>query len=203
MDGITATTMVGEPVVFEREGKVFANSRDVATFFDKNHQHVMRDIRKLISLRPELNRSNFGLVELPDGKGELRPAYDMDRDGFTLLAMGFTGEKALDFKLRYIAAFNAMEEALRHQPHATIEPPPHPEHREFPEWPLEEMRTKGQMVNLYRLTYGPPCGQWVMPILGFPVPPKNLITEGRLPLFETETFASVTTITRGMKEAAE
>lgn len=199
MDGISTNTTSADPVVFERHGKVFANSRDVAAFFGKNHQHVMRDIRRLIALRPELNRSNFGLVELPDSKGELRPTYDMDRDGFTLLAMGFTGEAALEFKIRYIGAYNVMEAVLRDQPRATIEPPPHPEHREFPEWPLEEMRTKGQMVNLYRLTYGPPCGQWVMPILGFPTPPKHLITEGR----QLEMFTETITITRGPKTASE
>jgi prophage antirepressor-like protein len=75
---------------------------------------------------------------------------------------------------------------------ATIEPPPYPEKRDFPEWPLEEMRTKGQMVTLYRLNYGPPAAQWVMPQLGFPVPPKHLITEGR----QMELFTESITITR-------
>ena len=74
---------------------------------------------------------------------------------------------------------------------ATIEPPPqHPEHREFPDWPMDEMRTKGRVVDLYRLTYGQPSAQWIMPQLGFPTPPKALITEGRqLELF-TETANS-------------
>jgi prophage antirepressor-like protein len=84
-------------------------------------------------------------------------------------------------------------------PKATIEPPPHPEHREFPEWPLEEMRTKGQMVTLYRLTYGPPSGQWIMPILGFPQPPKHLITEGR----QMDLFTETITITRGPRQEDE
>lgn len=70
-----------------------------------------------------------------------------------------------------------------------VEPPPVPEHRDFPDWPLEEMRTKGRVVDLYRLTYGPPSGQWIMPQLGFPVPPRDLITEGRqLDLF-TESIS--------------
>lgn len=103
----------GEPVVFADGMIARANSLDVAAFFGKDHKNVLRDIRKLIGRRPELNRLKFALVERPDAKGELRPTYDMDRDGFTLLAMGFTGEEALDFKLRYIERFNQMEAALR------------------------------------------------------------------------------------------
>lgn len=169
--------MSGEPIVFERGGKIVANSRDIATVFDKNHRDVLKGIRKLIELRPDLNRRNFALVELPDEKGELRPAYDMDRDGFTLLAMGFTGEKALDFKLRYIAAFNAMEAALK-LPDAMIEPPP-PVPQEFPNWPLDEWRVKLATAERYDRTWGKLTAQWIMPQLGFPTPPKHLITHGR------------------------
>ena len=82
---------------------------------------------------------------------------------------------------------------------ATIEPPPYPEKRDFPEWPLEEMRTKGQMVTLYRLNYGPPAAQWIMPQLGFPQSPKHLITEGR----QLEMAFETITISRGMKPAED
>lgn len=189
--------MSGESIVFERGGKIVANSRDVATVFDKEHRNVLRDIRKLIGMRPELSRLNFEPAEYVDEQGKARPTYDMDRDGFTLLAMGFTGEKALDFKLRYIAAFNAMEAALKSD--ATVELPPYPEKRAFPEWPLEEMRTKNQTVTLYRLTYGLPAAQWIMPQLGFPQPPKHLITEGR----QLEIAFESITITRGTKPLEE
>ncbi|CAO3451101.1 Phage antirepressor protein [Azospirillum argentinense] len=102
-----------EPVVFVDGGSVRTNSLDVSSYFRKDHKNVLRDVRKLIGRRPELNRLKFALVERPDAKGELRPTYDMDRDGFTLLAMGFTGEEALDFKLQYIERFNEMEKALK------------------------------------------------------------------------------------------
>lgn len=59
------------------------------------------------------NRLNFQPVTLPDGKGEKRPAYLLTRDGFTLLAMGFTGAKAVQFKVAYINAFNRMERLIR------------------------------------------------------------------------------------------
>lgn len=101
------------PVVFTRDGEVFANSRDVAAFFGKNHSDVLRAIRNLVDAEPELGRRNFASFKINDLTGESTSHFDMDRDGFTLLAMGFTGTKALKWKLRYIEAFNAMEAECR------------------------------------------------------------------------------------------
>lgn len=53
------------------------------------------------------------------------------------------------------------------------------EHRPFPDWPLDEMRSKKGTVDLYRMCYGVMAAQWVMPQLGFPVPPKEMIDNGR------------------------
>ena len=63
----------------------------------------------------DFNQANFGLVTYQDAKGEQRPMYYMTRDGFTFLAMGFTGKIAAKFKEAYINAFNEMEEMLRKQ----------------------------------------------------------------------------------------
>lgn len=79
----------------------------VAEYFEKKHQHVMEKIRSLLSEVPsDFNQSNFRLVDYIDAKGEVRPCYEMTKDGFTLLAMGFTGKKAIEFKINYINAFN-------------------------------------------------------------------------------------------------
>ena len=101
-----------KPIVSIVNQSVSALSTDVAEYFGKNHAHVMRDIRNLIEQESSLNEANFGLVDYVDAKGERRPCYRMDRTGFVLLAMGFTGEKALKFKLAYIRAFDAMEKQL-------------------------------------------------------------------------------------------
>jgi len=106
------------PVVFTKDGEVFANSRDVGAFFDKRHDNVMQTIDGLIQQEPKLRLLNFKETVSerpnPSGGAPIRSrSYDMDRDGFTLLAMGFTGGKALKWKLRYIEAFNAMEAELR------------------------------------------------------------------------------------------
>lgn len=107
-----------QPVVFAKDGEVFANSRDVETVFGKNHADVIRAIRNLIEQEPDLRLRNFAETVLsrdnPSGGSPIfSPCFDMNRDGFTLLAMGFTGGKALKWKLRYIEAFNAMEAELR------------------------------------------------------------------------------------------
>jgi Rha family phage regulatory protein len=87
----------------------------VAEVFGKQHKHVIRDIEKMIVDLPEKDRSKFGQISTEDSYGRKRPAYQMNRDGFSLLAMGFTGKKALHFKLKYIDAFNRMEQALLNQ----------------------------------------------------------------------------------------
>jgi len=103
------------PIVFNRDGVVYANSRDVAAFFEKNHKDVLRDIDNLLEnidsakLRSLIQETVYGV----DGQTRTYRAVDLTKDGFTLLAMGFTGSKALSFKLAYIERFNVMEAALK------------------------------------------------------------------------------------------
>lgn len=102
------------PIVFTKNGEVFANSRDIAAYFGKEHRSVLVSVDNLIQQEPNLGLHNFmqtPYVE-PSNSQKYR-SFDMDRDGFTLLAMGFTGSKALKWKMRYIEAFNAMEAELR------------------------------------------------------------------------------------------
>lgn len=102
------------PIVSVKDGEVFANSRDVAAFFDKRHDNVMQAIGALIASEPRLGLLNFKETPYVEpSTGQTYKSYDLDRDGFSLLAMGFTGGKALKWKLRYIEAFNAMEAELR------------------------------------------------------------------------------------------
>lgn len=90
------------------------NSRDVAEKFGKQHHHVMRDIQNLLDANPDLVRRNwFRSNSYIDEQGKPRPSFDLTRDGFALLVQGWTGAKALEFKIRYIDAFNAMEALLQ------------------------------------------------------------------------------------------
>lgn len=109
------------PIVGVRDGLATVSSQQLAEHFGKQHKDVLRRIRDLLADLPddEYRQRNFApsFVEVPGPKGGMRghPIYHMTRDGFTLLAMGFTGREALGWKLRYIEAFNAMETELRRQ----------------------------------------------------------------------------------------
>lgn len=95
-----------------RDGEVRASSQDVAAAFEKAHKDVLRAIDKLIELAPEISQRNFAPRDF-QVRGRNYRGYEMDRDGFSLLAMGFTGAKALDWKIRFLDAFRRMEGALR------------------------------------------------------------------------------------------
>lgn len=84
-----------QPVVIVKDGEVFTNSRDVAAFFDKEHRGVLRDIDNLLKSEPDLGLHNFvqGSYTLPGTGSQQHRCFDMNRDGFTLLAMGFTGAR--------------------------------------------------------------------------------------------------------------
>ncbi len=97
--------------VFSRDGRIWVSSRDVAAKFEKNHRDVIRSVKNL-DCSEEFTERNFALSEYKDPTGRTLPQYLMTRDGFTFLAMGFTGPKAARFKEAYIAEFNRMEEEL-------------------------------------------------------------------------------------------
>lgn len=92
--------------------QVVTSSRHIAKYFEKQHKNVLRDIENLkkdaLKIEPMFKEGTA-----PDSYGRPQKIYYINRDGFTLLAVGFTGKKALKFKLDYIAAFNAMEEKLK------------------------------------------------------------------------------------------
>ena len=97
-------------------GQAVTTSMKIAEYFGKKHQHVMEKIRKLLDELPsEWGVSNFRQSSYFNVQGKEQPCYEMTKDGFTLLAMGFTGKKAIEFKLNYINAFNAMVEIIQNQ----------------------------------------------------------------------------------------
>ena len=106
--------MNNEIILKEVNGEVTANSRDVAERFDKQHKHVLDKITQLeAEIQPAENSARYFIrSEYVDLKGESRKEYLLSRDGFSLIVMGFTGKKALEWKLKYIEAFNKMEEAI-------------------------------------------------------------------------------------------
>lgn len=86
-------------------------SLQVAEVFGRQHKNVLAKVESL-ECSKEFNELNFKPVEYLDGKGEKRPSYEMTKDGFMFLVMGFTGKKAAQIKEAYINAFNFMAEKL-------------------------------------------------------------------------------------------
>lgn len=87
------------------------SSLDVAKMFGKEHYNVTRDIENL-DCSKEFNALNFEVVKYKDSKGEKRKAYNMTRDGFIFLVMGYRGKKASAIKEMYIKRFNDMEKFI-------------------------------------------------------------------------------------------
>lgn len=93
-------------------GKPAVLSTQVAERFLRRHDHLLRDIATLRSLLPKpFDRANFCSIAMKDSQGKKRPAYLLTRDAFSLLVMGMTGKTSIMWKLRYIEAFNALEQA--------------------------------------------------------------------------------------------
>lgn len=107
----TSTHETGNLVLVKND-QVVTTSLVVSQIFEKRHSDVIRQIQKLILANAKVRRL-FISSNYIDEQGKSRVMFVMNRDGFSLLAMGFTGVKALEFKLAYINAFNEMENKLR------------------------------------------------------------------------------------------
>jgi Rha family phage regulatory protein len=106
-----------EVIISKHNGILTVSSRQVAEDFTKLHKNVLDKIESLVKeIQPAENSARYFIPSnYVDLKGESRKCYELTRDGFSLLVMGFTGKKALEWKLKYIEAFNLMEQKLRSQ----------------------------------------------------------------------------------------
>ncbi|WP_063653472.1 Rha family transcriptional regulator [Candidatus Arsenophonus triatominarum] len=102
------------PNVFIHDGKAITTSRQVASYFGKQHFHVIEKIKNL-ECSEQFLTINFSRVPF-EHNGNVYEEYEMTKDGFVFLVMGFTGKKAAQFKEAYIAEFNRMESKLHSAP---------------------------------------------------------------------------------------
>lgn len=98
-------------LVVIQNNQIVVSSKDIAEHFGKDHKNVLQNIRDI--LVAENSATKFYQETTYQNRGKDYKEYLMNRDGFSLLAMGFTGKKALQWKLKYIEAFNEMEETLK------------------------------------------------------------------------------------------
>ena len=101
-----------EIIITQNNDKLTADSRMIAEHFEKRHADVIRAIEAMIDSTQNC-ADLFYVTSYCDLSGKNNKRYDMTRDGFSLLVMGFTGSKALEWKLKYIKAFNEMESRLK------------------------------------------------------------------------------------------
>lgn len=104
--------VVMQPEVFVANAQVMANSTAVAAYFEKRHDHVLRTIDEIIGDLPKPGEVFHETSYVARNNATYR-SYNMTRDGFMLLVMTFSGERAFKHKLRWIEEFNRMEAELR------------------------------------------------------------------------------------------
>lgn len=151
--------------------EVRADSRDVAAAFEKNHRDVLRAIDSMIKQEPCLTPAQFcaGVYSMEVTGRQQHRHFLMTRDGFALLAMGFTGQKALKWKLAYIEAFNRMEAALKEKAaNDTLSMIPTPYLGTKDD--ANQIRTAVLLVRECKDLFGPQAGREMWQKLGFPIP---------------------------------
>ena len=99
-------------LVYLKNDEPVCSSLQVAEKFGKEHRNVLQNVDNLIAENLAV-KSMFKLSSYKADNGQSYRQFYMNRDGFSLLVMGFTGKKALDWKLQYIKAFNQMEKFIR------------------------------------------------------------------------------------------
>ena len=103
-----------DELVIMHDKQVVTTSLKVAEIFEKEHKNVMQSIKNLTAENSAVKKM-FVEDSYLNSRNQQQPMYYMNRDGFTLLAMGFTGSKAMEFKLKYIDAFNKMEKQIKEE----------------------------------------------------------------------------------------
>ncbi len=104
--------MLVETAKINKQEVTVVSSLDIARTFEKEHRNVLKDIR-ILNCSDEFRLLNFEQSSYLNEQNHKQPMYYITRDGFTLLAMGYTGEKAMKFKEAYIKQFNVMERMLQ------------------------------------------------------------------------------------------
>lgn len=103
---------MNELVKSNNQGQNVTTSLIISEIFEKNHKEVLRDIDNL-DCPEDFNQRNFALISYKDSMNREQRAYEMTKDGFSFLVMGYTGAKAAKFKVDFINEFNKREDMLK------------------------------------------------------------------------------------------
>lgn len=161
---MSSLTPAASALVTLKDGKPVTTSRVVAESFNRHHKHVLDSIDAIISSAAyqERRQPNFRptshLVDMPNGATRQERMFEMDRQGFEILAMGFTGEEALRWKFKYSDAFAAMEAALLNPQAAPAAPPPRKPIRSRDDLSFVQRDSQGRLKNW--VVEHDPKGNW-------------------------------------------
>lgn len=106
----------------EIDGQPMTDSLKVAARFGKRHDNALKAIRAISAIQPEFAALNFEESTFKDKNGRARPMFRMTKNGFAMLAMGFTGAAAMQWKVLYITAFDRMAEEIARAAHVPAVP---------------------------------------------------------------------------------
>lgn len=120
---MTTLSLVPSDAIVIHQAEIRTTSLKVAEAFGKRHDDVLRKLKSM-ECSTDFTERNFAASQYQDAKGEKRPCYEMTKDGFMFLVMGFTGKQAAQIKEAYINAFNVMAAQLaeRQRPAETLTP---------------------------------------------------------------------------------
>lgn len=104
------------------DGQPMTDSLKVAARFGKRHDNALKSIRAIIAAQPEFAALHFEVSEFKDKNSRARPMFRMTKNGFAMLAMGFTGAAAMQWKVLYITAFDRMAEEIARAAHVPAVP---------------------------------------------------------------------------------
>lgn len=157
------------PPVHVVDGHVVADSRDVATAFERDHRNVLATIREIVGKRPDLALTfQRKVARVSIGSGAQRDShyYTMDRKGFVVLVGGFKGDRALDFRIAFYDAFEQMEATLaRMEADAqALAAPARPAILDDP----ERLRSATAFVRAAHLAKGCPVARRAWDVAGLP-----------------------------------
>ncbi|WP_421902167.1 Rha family transcriptional regulator [Maridesulfovibrio sp.] len=129
------SSVVGYPTLAVEDGKPVVSTLTLAEHFGKQHKNVLQAVEKL-EIPDNFRQLNFQPSSYLNSQNKQMPCFNLTRDGFAYLVMGFTGKKASEWKIRYLEAFNAMEqELIRRQCNTPMQTPAElPEESEHPRW---------------------------------------------------------------------
>jgi hypothetical protein len=158
-------------LVHTKDGRAVTTSDAVALTFGVSESVIVEAIERVIAQHRQLSQFHITAIGRAGANGSDRPTFELDRDGFALIAIALANMQQVDLKLLYLEKFEALESEFDYP----VDVVDLEGERTLRDWPFEELRAKKGVADLYRITFGTSAAQWAMQELGFPTPPQKFV----------------------------